>query len=288
MMADSSLRFREDVDGCACIHCRDVEYDVRQRSLVDSMGWSARLAVTHPSIVLVFVVLGALQLLIRYSQQQPGTASAVLGVTGVFVARGYVGVVGTDVLRNRTPAPTAAIVTVVRRLSNLAGAVVVAVGGVTVAVLFVDRVVVRAARRAFRLGGIEPVYAELGVLVLTAVSIVYLLVKLWFVPEACFVGGYGPTSALQVSWTITTLHFRKAVAIVGGFVVLFGVGILLDAELAGSESPVVLSIQYGDTAILLRSFGLSVTSGVHFVFDVLSSALYFGVFVHEYVQSVVD
>lgn len=286
-MAGSSLRFREDVDGCACIHCRDVEHDVLRRSLVDSVSWSARLAVTRPSIVLVFALLGALQLLTRFSQQ-PATTSTVLGVTGVFVARGYVGVVGTDVLRNRTPAPTAAVVTVVRRFPNVAGAVAVAVGGVTVTVLFLDRVVVRAARRAFRLGGIEPVYAELGVLLLAAVVVVYLLVKLWFVPEACFVGGYGPLEAIHVSWTITTLHFRKAVAIVGGFVVLFGVGILLDAELAGSDSPVVLSIQYGDTAVLLRSFGLSVTNGVHFVFDVLTSALYFGVFVHEYVQSVVD
>lgn len=54
--------------------------------------------------------------------------------------------------------------------------------------------------------GVDPLTVELVGLALLACGILFVLVRLCFVPEACFLGGYGPFDSIRVSWTLTILH----------------------------------------------------------------------------------
>ncbi|MEF8778431.1 MAG: hypothetical protein V5A36_05920, partial [Natronomonas sp.] len=144
------------------------------------------------------------------------------------------------------------------------------------------------ARTAFGAVGVPVVVAEGILLVALTTAMVYAFVMLCFLPEACFVGGYGPLKSIYVSWTVATLQRRKAASIAVGFLVLLAAGVALDTQLADPASPVAVSFRYRETTIVLRSFGFSVASGVRFAFDLLVTMVYSGVFVHQYAQGIFD
>jgi hypothetical protein len=282
------VKLRADVDGCACVRCQEVDGQVLQRSVTDTLRWSAGLVVDRPSILLFFLGVGLLQLFGILAPRQFALAGAALGVGGVFAGRGYIGVVGRDRLAGRDTSMSGALLTVLRRFPAFAGATLLIVALLGSVGLFVARVLSRPIRLLLRTAGAGAFAAELAVLVAVAASIVYLLLRFWFVPEACFIGRYGPVSALTTSWRLTTVHRRKAILIVAGFGLLLGVGIALDTQLADPESPVALSIRYGETTVVLRSFGLSFAGGVRSAFDLGVTALYSGAFVHQYVSGVFE
>lgn len=281
---------RTDCSGCGCVRCRGIEYDVIRRSLADSFVWSCRLVAARPSILFVFGLVAAVQAVLLVAPADLASVGAGLGLLGIFVGRGYVGAVGAGVLADADASPRRALSVVVRRLPAFVGTFALAVGGILVVVLginFVLEPVVRSTVDAFG-GDSSAVVVDFGFLFVTIVVVLYALVKICFLPEACFVGGYGPVEALRASWSITSLHRTKAVIITAGFLLLLGIGVLLDVSLATPERPVVLSVRYEETTIALRSLGLSAPTTPRVVFDVLASAVYYGVFVHQYVHGALE
>ena len=282
------VKLRADIDGCGCVRCQAVDGTVLQRSVTDSLRWSGRLVADRPSILALLLGVGFVQLLALVGPTEFELAGAILGVAGVFLARGYIGVLGRETLANRNPSAGSTLLTVLGRFPAFAGAAVLVVALLSSSGLFVARVLSQPTRAALQAAGVGTFTTEVVVLFVVAATVLYLLLKFWFVPEACFVGGYSPVGALRTSWRLTTVHRRKAILVVSGFALLLGVGVLLDTRLADPESPIALTFRYGETTVVLRSFGLSFAGGVRFAFDMGVTALYSGVFVHQYVSGVFD
>lgn len=281
------VRLDDDIDGCGCLQCQEVDYRVVHRSLAGALAWSLRLPVRRPSVLVVFLAVGAVQLLGFVVPPSFAVLTALVGVLGVFFGRGYAGVVGSELLGSRNPSPLKALAVVVRRLPAFVAAVVTILAILSTVGFLVVALVTPGLERLLVPAGVDAITVETGLLVVLGLSLVYLLVKFVFVPEACFVGGYGPVESLRVSWAVTSLHRRKAVLIVVGFGLLLALGVVLDTQLADPGSPVTLTAEIGDTMVVLRSFGFSLASTVRFGFDVGVTALYSGVFAHQYVSGVV-
>lgn len=282
------VRLEEDVDGCGCIRCQGVDHAVVRRSLSGALVWSVKLPILRPSILFVFLAIGFLQMLAQFLPA-PFTFGVIgVGVLGVFAGRGYLGILGRDLLGTRQSSPVEAIKRVVFRLPAFVGAVLVILAILAtlglVAVVFFSSVV----GNLFGSIGVGTFTADVLVLLLVTGGVFYVLVKCCFVPEACFVGRYGPIESIRVSWHLTSVHTKKAVALVVGFAALLAVGVVLDTQFVDPASPVALSFQVDETTVVLRSFGLSLAGGSRFAFDVAVTALYSGVFVHQYVYGVVD
>jgi len=282
------VRIRSDIDGCGCLRCQQVDAETLRRSLPGTVQWSARLLVDHPSIVLVFLAVGAVQLLSTVDVGALVLLGIPLGIGGVFVGRGYIGVVGRERLANRDPDPGRALLTVLRRVPAFVGAAVLVLAALLALWALITVVLAEPVTTLLGALGLSPFGADVVLLVCLALALVYALVKFWFVPEACFIGGYGPVGALRVSWQLTTLHRRKAVLIVAGFGLLLAIGVALETQLGSTTSLLTLTVTAGDTEIVLRSFGLPVAGGFRFAFNVAATALYSGVFAHQYVSGVFE
>lgn len=278
------IKLRTDTEGCGCVRCQQVDGTALQRSVAGTLRWSVRLVIDRPSILLVFLGVAFLQLFVVLGPGEFALAGALVGVAGVFAGRGYIGVIGRDALARREPSAADALRTVLRRFPAFAGAAILVVALLASVGLFVTRVLSGPARAALETAGTSGFATDVVVLLAVAASILYLLLKFWFVPEACFVGGYGPAGALRASWRLTSLHRRKVLLVLTAFALLLGVGVALDTRLADPGSPIALSLRYGETTVVLRSFGLSVAGGVRLAFDMAVTALYSGVFVHQYVS----
>jgi hypothetical protein len=282
------VRIRNDVDGCGCLRCQQVDAETLRRSLPGTVQWSARLVLDHPSIVLVFLAVGAVQLLSTVDVGALVLLGIPLGICGVFVGRGYIGVIGRERLANRDPNPTRILATVLRRVPAFVGAAALVLAALVGLWGLITVVLSGPVTGALGALGLSAFAADVVLLVALALAIVYALVKFWFVPEACFIGGYGPVDALRVSWQLTTLHRRKAVLIVAGFGLLLGIGVALETQLGSTTSLITLTVTAGDTEIALRSFGLPFAGGFRFAFNMAATALYSGVFAHQYVSGVFE
>lgn len=280
------VRLRADVDGCGCIRCQAVAYTRLQPSVAGAFEWAGRFLRSRPSILLVFGAVGVLQLASTIGPESLGLAGAVLGLLGAFVGRGYVGVLSRESLGTDQVAAVAAFDRVLRRLPAFVGAAVTTLAALTAMVLVVRVVGSPLASTGVQALGLRPVTADLVLLVLLAAGILYVLIRLCFVPEACFVGGYGPIESLRVSWTLTNLRLAKATALVAGFGLLLAAGVLFDLSFGGANRPVLLVVRFDDVSIVLRSFGLSAAGGVRLAFDLLVTAVFSGVFVHQYTVGV--
>jgi hypothetical protein len=278
------VKLRTDTEGCGCVRCQQVDGEALRRSVAGMLRWSTRIVIDRPSIPLVFLGVAFLQLFVVLGPGEFALAGAIAGVAGVFAGRGYIGVVGRDVLAHREPSAADALRTVLRRFPAFVGAAILVVALLVSVGLFVARVLSQPARVALETAGVSTFATDVVVLLAVAASVVYLLLKFWFVPEACFVGGYGPAGSLRASWRLTSLHRRKVFLVLSGFALLLGVGVALDTRLADPGSPIALSLRYGETTVVLQSFGLSFAGGVRLAFDMAVTTLYSGVFVHQYVS----
>lgn len=286
------IRLHNDVDGCGCIHCQNVDHRVVRRSLGGALLWSSGLLRLYPSIVLVFLAVGFIQAVGELLPPQFALLTVLGAVLGVFVGRGYIGVIGRATLGDRQSSPTHALWLVARRFPAFLGATVAVIGLLAGISLLVLRGIGPLAGQLLVPLGVDPFQIQLLVLLVTALCLVSLIVKLYLVPEACFVGGYGPLESLRVSWRLTSLHPKKAVLIVIGFGLLLAVRILFDSLVSNPQTPVALTFQLGETTLVLRSFGLALSASlgglVRFGFDLFVTAVYSGVFVHQYVSGAVS
>lgn len=285
-----TIRQRRDIPGCGCVRCQGVDYDVVTRSFAGAFAWGSQLLVARPSVVVAFLVVGAIQLLALYSPTEPALSSALLGFVGVFVGRGYVGVVGATRIGRGENRIANALETVARRIPAFVGAFALVALALVGIVLFVAVGLATAIEVGLGAVGatVESAAIDVGLLLFAAALLTAALVKFCFVPEACFVGGYGPVASIRASWQLTSLHRRKAIVLTAGLFALFGVGLLLDTQFAATDRPVVLSITFEETTVAIRSLGLSIASVPRLLVDALLSALYYAVFTHQYVHGIFD
>lgn len=281
-------RFREDVDGCGCIRCQQVELDALRRSTPAVLLWSIRLPMRRPSIAALFVVAGLVPIGLLAMPGVGVVPAAGLGILGTVVGRGYVGVVGRAALGTDHLTWTDGLRTLGRRLPRFLGAAVLATTAIAAFVLFLTQGVAGPLRSSLRAVGASRVASDGVVLLGLVAGTTYLVTKLWFLPEACFAGGYGPVAAVGVSWRVASVRRTRALALLVGFLVLLGLGIFLDTHLSDPGSPLVLSVTYRDTTVVLRSFGASLAGGATVAFDLAVGMIYAGLFVHHYVVSVLE
>lgn len=215
----------EDVDGCGCLRCRDIDPAVAQHALVDDIVWAARLLGSRPSIPLAAVGLGLAVALadptpLRHADRLSVEVGSVVRTVGALLLhtvllRAYVGIVAADALNGERSSPTAAAALVVRRAAPLLGAIA-AILLLTGSVFLVVGVVVGGLVQAvgplnWALFSGPPAAAVFGT------PMAFVLYKFWLAPEVCVVGRAGPVNALRTSWAITDLHWLRAGLVVIGF-----------------------------------------------------------------------
>ena len=207
-----TIKARDDIDGCGCLECRNIETTTINRTVLDALVWSVRLFRSYPSIV---VFAGVIILANRLLETDAVTVLPTPAV-GVFEAatafafiisiRAYV---GTIVAGELTGDP----VTIRERLHRSIARTPALVGVVLLVVFSVMTIPFFVSLPLFLLVGVLPVApveivgfpvaAAVGGIVF-AVPCLLLLFKFWFAPEACVIGKYGPIESLWVSWRITT------------------------------------------------------------------------------------
>lgn len=279
---------RQDLPGCGCLQCRNLQYNAVERSFGETISWSVRLVLSRPTILIVFFLIGGVQFLFLSTTDIIVAVGGFTVVLGILVARGYVAVIGRANLAGHRISSSSAFKRVFVRLPRFLVALML-VTAVVIGAIFVIRTVVTSVFNALgQLFGVGMIVGDVVAIVVAIAVLIWLLIKFCFVPDACFVGGYGPLASLGVSWELTTVHRWKAVALAGGLLLLLAASVVLDTTTASPASSLSLSVQIGETTVVIRSVGLSVAGITRFLFDVLLTAIYSGVFLHQYVQSIVS
>lgn len=257
--------------------------------------WALGVLRANPIAVVAFLAVGAAQVALERGPMAATSLAALVGFVGVFLGRGYVGLIAAEMLRSRreiepnetTRERRSRLGVVLRRLpSFLAAAVVVA--AILFGIIFGATTWLSPALGDLlvTLGYDDRVTsADAALLVVTTAVVLAVLVKCCFLPEACFIGGYGPLSGLRVSWSLTAIHRRKAVALTGGLLALFVIGTLLDARIGDTTRPVVLSVTLYDTTVAVRSIGLTTAGPLRLLVDASLSAAYYLVFAQQYAHA---
>lgn len=280
-----TVRHREHIDGCGCIRCQGIDYTAINDSFAGALRWSGDLLRRRPTVTAVFFLVAAAQLLVARSPLGSTVVSALIGVVGVSIGRGYVGLLGAADLTSGSPDRRVMLRAVVARFPAFLTAIAItaAIVGITVLSIAVGAANALEAGLAALGFASDRIALDVGLLAAAVLCSVAVLVKCCFVPEACFVGGYGPIEAVRMSWRLTTVHRRKALVLTAGLAALFAISALLGTGGTGGR-PVILSMTVGGTTVTVRSIGLSTSGPLRLVADVVLSALYYGVFVHQYVH----
>jgi hypothetical protein len=217
-----TIKARDDVDGCGCLDCRNIETTTTNRTVLDALVWSVRLFRSYPSIVAfagVIVLVNRLletDLVTVLPTPAVGIVEAVTAFAFVISIRAYVGTIVAGELTGEPVTIRAGLRRSVTRTPALVGAVLLVVFAVMTVPFFVSLplfglVSAVPGNPAESVG--FPVVAAVGGIVF-AVPFLGLLFKFWFALEACVIGQYGPVESLRVSWRITTDYRRKFVLIV--------------------------------------------------------------------------
>jgi hypothetical protein len=276
-----TIRARDDIDGCGCLECRNIETTTTNRTVLDALVWSVRLFRSYPSIVAFagVIILANRLLETDFVTVLPapavGVVEAVAAFAFVISIRAYVGTIVAGELTDNPVTIREGLHRSIARTPALIGVVLLVVFSVLMVPFFVSFPL-------FVLGGfilgnpVEilgfPIVAAVGGIVV-AVPFFLLLFKFWFAPEACVIGQYGPIESLGVSWRLTTYYRGKFVLIV---VIAVGsaIGIYLPTVVPGLG-----------TGRALVSPVLSVTSSS---VGELLSVVWASAYAHTYVQGIVS
>jgi hypothetical protein len=276
-----TIRMREDLDGCGCLDCRNVETITLRRTVLDALVWSVGLFRSRPSIVVfgIGVVLFNRLLESGVVAALPTPAVGALDAAGafvfVFLLRAYVATIVAGALTDssvtvrdaarrslaRVPALVALIallVFVVMTVSSLAS--------IPLFVLFA-----LLSTNPVEVVGFPAVAAVGGVVF--AVPFLVLLFRFWFAPEACVIGRYGPVESLRVSWRMTTNYPTRLL-----LVLLIAAGSAISLYLPGSLPAVVGGL----------SPALPLVDAVAASLGELLSVVWAGAYAHLYVQGAIE
>ncbi|MBB6646555.1 hypothetical protein H5V44_09680 [Halobellus sp. MBLA0160] len=204
-----------------------------------------------------------------------GTMEAVTGFVFVVLIRAYVGTIAASELTDTPVTVCGGLRRSVARAPALVGvvALVVLAAMLIPFVLSLPVVLLAGGLAAMSLETVGfPVIAAVGGVVF-AVPFLLLVFKLWFAPEACVIGQYGPLESLRVSWRITGNYHSRFVLIV-----LIAVGSAISLSLPASLPELTTGLSPAPP--VLDAISSSVGDFV--------SVLWASAYAHIYVQSVVS
>lgn len=284
------IRRREDTDGCACIRCRSVDPQIFRQSVGGDLVRGTVLLGRHPSVavgVLVVILLtGLLNPLWAHIGQPvsfidiPAEGLFFLGMLAVGIRTYAVTLFSASVSDQmlstresvrysigRLPAVSATLVAIVV-------ASVVAVGVVSAVVLVLLEIALATEAATGIALADDSVFSGASATLIFGSVMALVGFKFWLAPEVCVVGGYGPLTALRLSWSLTPAHRLRLLVVIAGFgFTVFG-GELLASTLA-----------IAGTGAVLRVPGLAL---VGFVTQGLLYVIWFAVGTQIYLRSVVD
>jgi len=217
-----TIKARDDIEGCGCLECRNIETTTTNRTVLDALVWSVRLFRSSPSIIAFGGVIILVNRLLETDSITvlPMPAVGVLETVTAFAfivsIRAYVGTVVAGELTGDPVTVREGLHRSLARTPALVGVILLVVFSVmTIPFLMLLPLFVLVG--AIPGNPVEivgfPVAAAVGGVVF-AVPFLSLLFKFWFAPEACVIGQYGPIESLRVSWHITTNYRRKFLLIV--------------------------------------------------------------------------
>ncbi len=276
-----TIKARDDVDGCGCLDCRNIERPAIRRSVLDSLVWSVRLFRSYPSIVVFAgVIILARRLLETDSfNMLPMPAITVVETLTAFafiiLIRAYVGTIVAGELTGEPVTRREGLHRSLARTPSLVGVVILTV-------VLVMTIPFLVALPLFLIVGVLPVTpvdmisfpvaAAIGGITF-AVPFLFLLYKVWFALEACVIGQYGPVKSFRVSWRITT-NYR------GKFVLIGVIAI-------GSAASLFLPTYLPEMGMSLASLN-PVLSLISSSVSELLSIVWASAYAHIYVQGVVS
>ncbi|WP_254861497.1 hypothetical protein [Halovivax gelatinilyticus] len=260
---------RADADGCACLRCRSLDPVVYRRTLGDHLVWSVGVVRRHATIMLAVAIVVGLELFQRRVGLVPTHSAnifdvSLLAVVPALAFRGYVATIAAGELSGTRQTVGQALGHTLRRLpailAAMAGTLFVAGIAMVIATVAVTAIftVVYPLDMALGIGVVTPAIFDTAFSPLVFGSAMAAVIfKCWLAPEICVAGGYGPLTALRMSWSITATHRRRLLVVVGGFALTIlapyavgpafaaaGVGHTLDSSwLVGLGSAAQLSLQ---------------------------------------------
>ncbi|MFA1611800.1 hypothetical protein [Halobellus rubicundus] len=276
-----TIKIRDDVDGCGCLECRNVETTTTNRTVLDALVWSIGLFRSYPSIV---VFAGVIILANRLLETDAVTAlptpavgvvEAVTAFAFIISIRAYVGTIVAGELTGEAVTIREGLRRSGARTPALVGLVLLVVCSVMMIPFFLSLPLVLLAG-VLPVNPVEavgfPLVAAVGG-IFFVVPFLLLIFKFWFAPEACVIGEYGPIESLRVSWRITT-NYR------GKFLLL--VAIAIGSALSLYLPTVLPEVGTGVTPMepVLRGVSSSVSE--------LLSIVWASAYAHIYVQGVVS
>ncbi|MFC5136555.1 MULTISPECIES: hypothetical protein [Haloferacaceae] len=275
-----TIKARDDVDGCGCLECRNIETTTTNRSVLDALVWSVRLFRSYPSILAFAGVIILTNRLLETDSiallpmPAVGVIEAITAFAFIVLIRAYVGTIVAGELTGNSVTKREGLRRSIARAPALVGVILLIVFSVMTIPFFVSL-------PFFFLVGVLPITSMEMVSfpvavavggVIFAVPFLFLLFKFWFAPEACVIGQYGPLKSLRVSWRITTNYRGKFLLIV---VIAIGSGVSLYLP------PVLPQLETGLTLVQPVLGVISSSVGE------LLSIVWAGAYAHIYVQGVV-
>jgi len=216
-----TIKARDDVEGCGCLECRNIETTTTNRTVLDALVWSVRLFRSYPSILAFagVIILSNRLLETDVINVLPMPAIGLIEALTAFVfiisIRAYVGMIVAGELTGNPVTIREGLHRSFARTPSLVGVILLIVFSVmTIPFLVFLPLLVLAGTipgNPVNMVGF-PVAAAVGGIAF-AVPFLFLLFKFWFAPEACVIGQYGPLKSLRVSWRITTNYRGKFVLI---------------------------------------------------------------------------
>lgn len=279
--AAPTIKARDDVDGCGCLDCRNIETPATRRSVLDSLVWSVRLFRSYPSIVVFAgVIIFARRLLETDGiDALPMPAIAVVETLTAFafiiLIRAYVGTIVAGELTGEPVTRREGLHRSLARTPSLVGVVILTVFLVMTVPFFL-------ALPLFLIVGVLPVIpgetisfpvaAAVGGIAFV-VPFLFLLYKFWFALEACVIGQYGPLRSFRMSWRITT-NYRGRFVLIGVMVIGSAVSLFLPTYLP----------EIGTSLASLNPVLSVISSSVSELLSIVWASAY----AHIYVQGIVS
>lgn len=284
------IRRREDTDGCACLRCRPVDLQIFRQSAGGELLKGTVLLGRHPSVVVavlaVVLITGLLNPLWTHISQPvsfidiPVEGLFFLGMLAIGVRTYAVTLFSASVSDQmlstrktvrysigRLPAVSVTIVATI-----VASFVALGVVSAVASVLFEISVFIEAATGVALAD--DSVLSGASATLIFGSVMALVAFRFWLAPEICVAGGYGPLTALRLSWSLTPTHRLRLLVVVAGFgFTVFG-GELLTGTFAVAGAESVLTVP-----------GLA---PVGFVLQGLLYVVWFAVGTQVYLRSVIE
>lgn len=276
------IRRRADVDDCACLRCRRVESAVRRRGFGDHLYWGLNLVRRRPSIPGVVLALVALEVLEWQIGLVPARAAAVFDVAPLLILpvlafRGYVAALAAGDLGGQRPSAGHALAHTLRRLPAIVAATagLLLVSGVALVIAILGASILYpmglAVDGALGLGIVsDSVFDGVSASLIFGGAMAAAIFKCWLAPEICVAGGYGPVTALRLSWSITTTHRSRMLVVMAGFVLTILAPHVVEPILVTIAGPAVLE------SVWVAALGLFAQLLLQAVWFAVGTAIYVG------------